>query len=102
MGPAAVQIGWGFSDVSAFQSDQARLITPADKRAHLKAFIEQVVGTGRPVVLAGASLGAAKAIDFAVAYPEVRPRALPRPCPLRRAACRPLAAPSAAVPAVAR
>ena len=42
--------------------------TPEDRRAHLLAFVQQVVG--RPVVLLGASLGASTAIDLAVKHPE--------------------------------
>jgi pimeloyl-ACP methyl ester carboxylesterase len=42
--------------------------TPEDRRAHLLAFIQTVVG--RPVVLLGASLGASTAVDLAVEHPE--------------------------------
>jgi pimeloyl-ACP methyl ester carboxylesterase len=56
-------LGWGFSDSSNVQ-DQS----PRAKMAHLRAFIEQVVlpeaGTER-VVLLGASLGGAIAINLA-------------------------------------
>lgn len=65
-----MQVGWGFTDVTLYEQDKDRIITPADKCEHLKAFCEQVIGD-RPIVVAGASLGAAKAIDFAVSYPEV-------------------------------
>jgi pimeloyl-ACP methyl ester carboxylesterase len=41
----------------------------AAKRVHLYAFWQDVLG-GRPMVLAGASLGGAIAIDFAYEYPE--------------------------------
>lgn len=46
-------------------------VGPDAKRAHLRAFVEQRLG-GRPVVLVGASVGGAIAMDFALRYPEVR------------------------------
>lgn len=55
--------GCGFTD---FPSGST--CTPEDRRAHLLAFIQQVVG--RPVVVLGASLGASTAIDLAVEHPE--------------------------------
>ena len=55
--------GCGFTD---FQPGST--CTPEDRRAHLLAFIQQVVG--RPAVVLGASLGASTAIDLAVEHPE--------------------------------
>jgi pimeloyl-ACP methyl ester carboxylesterase len=43
--------------------------SPAARRAHLRAFIEQHIG--RPCVVLGASLGAATAIDLADAHPDL-------------------------------
>jgi pimeloyl-ACP methyl ester carboxylesterase len=63
-------VGWGFTDSSLFASDPSRVIRPEDKVAHLRAFLEAHTD-GRPVVLVGASLGGAKALDFAHTYPEV-------------------------------
>ena len=45
-------LGWGFTDRS---SSVITDFSPAAKRAHLKAFIDQHVGA--PVTLVGASLG---------------------------------------------
>lgn len=53
-----------------FQRDPSLVLRPADKAAHLRAFLQQHTD-GRPVVLVGASLGGAKALDFAHTYPEV-------------------------------
>mmetsp|Transcript_10431 Transcript_10431/g.29691 ORF Transcript_10431/g.29691 Transcript_10431/m.29691 type:complete len:387 (+) Transcript_10431:51-1211(+) len=59
-------VGWGFTD-NAFESkDQA--LGPIQKREHLYSWWKEYVG--RPMVLVGASLGGAVAIDFAHAYPE--------------------------------
>ena len=55
--------GCGFT---AFQPGST--CSPEDRRAHLLAFIQQVVG--RPAVVLGASLGASTAIDLAVEHPE--------------------------------
>jgi pimeloyl-ACP methyl ester carboxylesterase len=58
-------LGWGFTDRDpAIQS-----YSPAAKREHLYQFWRQHLG-GRPMVLVGASVGGAMAIDFAVQYPE--------------------------------
>ncbi|PNH09493.1 hypothetical protein TSOC_003872 [Tetrabaena socialis] len=71
-------VGWGFTDASLFASDPALVIRPADKAAHLRAFLAEHTD-GRPVVLVGASLGGAKALDFAHAFPElVRASLAPR------------------------
>ncbi|GIL63664.1 hypothetical protein Vafri_17694 [Volvox africanus] len=63
-------VGWGFTDSSLFQSDPSLVIRPEDKAAHMRAFLEAHTD-GRPVVLVGASLGGAKALDFAHTYPEL-------------------------------
>lgn len=63
-------LGWGFTDCSMFQRDPSLVLRPADKAAHLRAFLQQHTD-GRPVVLVGASLGGAKALDFAHTYPEL-------------------------------
>uniref|UniRef100_A0A7S2SHF8 AB hydrolase-1 domain-containing protein n=1 Tax=Rhizochromulina marina TaxID=1034831 RepID=A0A7S2SHF8_9STRA len=59
--------GWGFVGHSP---DSGTEFSAVAKREHLKAFVDQVVGTDRPVVLMGASLGGALAIEFAAAYPD--------------------------------
>ena len=56
-------LGWGFTDARALGDTSA-----AAKRAHLHAFWQQQLG-GRPLVLVGASLGGAIAVDFAAAFP---------------------------------
>ncbi|GAX80740.1 hypothetical protein CEUSTIGMA_g8175.t1 [Chlamydomonas eustigma] len=63
-------VGWGFTDLSWLQGDTNTSIGPELKREHLRTFIEQCVGEERPVVLLGASIGGAVAMDFALAYPE--------------------------------
>ena len=64
LAPYALDVlGWGFTDTRAFGDTSA-----AAKRAHLHAFWQQQLG-GRPLVLVGASLGGAIAIDFAAAFP---------------------------------
>lgn len=63
-------MGWGFTDYSLFKSEPGRVIRPEDKAAHLRAFL-QAQCARRRVVLVGASLGGAMALDFAVTYPEV-------------------------------
>ncbi|KXZ48594.1 hypothetical protein GPECTOR_26g497 [Gonium pectorale] len=62
-------VGWGFTDSSLFSKDKSLSIRPEDKAAHMAAFLEAHTD-GRPVVLVGASLGGAKALDFAHTYPE--------------------------------
>merc|ERR1719163_316437 len=59
-------LGWGFTDRS---SSVITDFSPAAKRAHLKAFIDQHVGA--PVTLVGASLGGCVAIDFILHHPEL-------------------------------
>lgn len=57
-------LGWGFTskpDGLSYSVDQ--------KRQHLRSWIKQVVGDV-PLVLAGASIGGAVAIDYALAYPS--------------------------------
>ena len=58
-------VGWGFTGAPEGVTD----FSPEAKRAHLYAFWEQVLER-RPMVLCGASLGGAAAVDFAVAHPE--------------------------------
>ena len=60
--------GWGFSDCG-FSTNADISLGPAQKRAHLKAFCENVVG--RPVVLLGASLGGTVCLDFVLEHPEL-------------------------------
>ena len=55
--------GCGFTEFA-----QGSTCTPEDRREHLLAFIQQVVG--QPCVVLGASLGASAAIDLAVMHPE--------------------------------
>jgi len=64
-------IGWGFTDnLHSAEADPGVAITPAVKRAHLRAFQQQVLG-GRRMTLLGASLGGAVAIDFAYHHPDL-------------------------------
>ncbi|XP_076920948.1 alpha/beta hydrolase domain-containing protein VTE7-like [Bidens hawaiensis] len=56
-------LGWGFSDL-----EKLPLCNVESKRDHLYQFWKSYIG--RPMVLVGASLGAAVAIDFAFNYPE--------------------------------
>lgn len=60
--------GWGFSDCGFSERSDIEL-GPTQKRAHLRAFCEQVIG--RPVVLLGTSLGGTVAIDFTLNNPEL-------------------------------
>ncbi|MBD0334333.1 MAG: alpha/beta fold hydrolase [Cyanobacteria bacterium Co-bin13] len=55
-------LGFGFSDRSLPTLD------PGAIKLHLHSFWQQQIG--RPVVLVGASMGGAAAIDFALTYPE--------------------------------
>ncbi|CAM9465701.1 unnamed protein product [Scytosiphon promiscuus] len=57
-------LGWGFTDLAGVTSFNADA-----KRTHLKEFWKQTMG-GRPMVLVGASLGGAIALDFAYEFPE--------------------------------
>ena len=54
-------VGCGFTGLQ-----QAGGATPATRREHLRAFLEQHVGSRRRVDLLGASLGGTAAIDFAL------------------------------------
>ena len=56
-------LGFGFTDRS-----QVRQFDPAAIKAHLYAFWHTCIG--QPMVLVGASMGGAAAIDFALTYPE--------------------------------
>jgi len=62
-------VGWGFSDASPFAADRDEPLPPAAKRAHLLSFWREQLGS-RPMLLVGASLGGAVALDFAVEHPE--------------------------------
>ena len=57
-------LGFGFCDRTALSK-----VTPATIKVHLQAFWQQHLGS-RPMVLAGASMGGAAAIDFALTYPD--------------------------------
>ncbi|PSC68832.1 hypothetical protein C2E20_7602 [Micractinium conductrix] len=57
--------GWGFTD-AGFGSNPDLPLGPKQKRAHLKAFMQHVVG--RPATLIGTSLGGTVAIDFAAEH----------------------------------
>ncbi|MEL6816238.1 MAG: alpha/beta fold hydrolase [Cyanobacteria bacterium J06598_3] len=64
-------LGFGFCDrakVCKRTGADADRVNPTDIRAHLFAFLDQVIG--EPVILAGASMGGGVAIDFAVNHPE--------------------------------
>ncbi len=56
-------LGFGFSDRTLSPD-----LSPAAIKLHLYSFWQQLIGT--PVVLVGASMGGAAAIDFALTYPE--------------------------------
>lgn len=56
-------LGFGFSD-RALTSN----LSPSAVKLHLHGFWQQQIG--RPVVLVGASMGGAAAIDFALTYPD--------------------------------
>lgn len=64
----------GFTDCSGFSDAPSRTVGPVDKRQHLYQFWKTLVR--RPMVLVGASLGGAVAMDFALQHPEVRPTLL--------------------------
>lgn len=56
-------LGFGFSDRVLCPN-----LSPGSIKLHLHSFWQQMIG--RPVVLVGASMGGAAAIDFALTYPE--------------------------------
>lgn len=56
-------LGFGFSDRTLSPN-----LSPGAIKLHLHSFWQQQIG--RPVVLVGASMGGAAAIDFALTYPE--------------------------------
>lgn len=59
-------LGWGLTEKP---NADGFSYGPDAKREHLRAYLEQVVGD-QPVVLVGASVGGAVAIDFALNYPQ--------------------------------
>lgn len=61
---AVDMLGFGFCDRTVFSQT-----SPATIKRHLHQFWQQQLG-GRPMVLAGASMGGAAAIDFALTYPD--------------------------------
>lgn len=56
-------LGFGFTDRTA-----TPILTPDAIKHHLHSFWQQMMG--QPMVLAGASMGGAAAIDFALTYPD--------------------------------
>lgn len=62
-------VGWGFTDHAAWRRDPSLPVSPALKREHLEAFRQQHLG-GRPMILAGTSIGGTIAADYALAYPQ--------------------------------
>ncbi|PXF41491.1 putative hydrolase YugF [Gracilariopsis chorda] len=60
-------LGWGLTECPTIPEFR---YGPTAKREHLRAFVDQVVGGG-PLVLVGASLGGAIAIDFALNFPKL-------------------------------
>lgn len=64
-----VQVGCGYSDSSPFMSDSQLPLGPEQRREHLYQFWKKMIR--KPMVLFGASLGGAVAIDFALEHPEV-------------------------------
>jgi pimeloyl-ACP methyl ester carboxylesterase len=56
-------LGFGFSDRTVYPHH-----SPGSIKLHLHSFWQQLIA--RPVVLVGASMGGAAAIDFALTYPE--------------------------------
>ncbi|MGB3137710.1 MAG: alpha/beta hydrolase [Nodosilinea sp.] len=56
-------LGFGFSDRTLYPA-----LSPEAIKLHLYSFWQQMIT--RPVVLVGASMGGAAAIDFALSYPE--------------------------------
>ncbi len=61
-------LGFGFSDRGFRDRPTPIPLNPDTIKTHLHAFWQQKIG--RPVVLVGASMGGAAAIDFALTYPE--------------------------------
>eukprot|EP00466_Bigelowiella_natans_P007344 jgi/Bigna1/90806/estExt_fgenesh1_pg.C_800009 len=57
-------IGWGFAQAE----EPTAGISPREKREHLYQYWKQHIG--KPIVLCGASLGGAVAIDFALEHPD--------------------------------
>ncbi|MEO0540224.1 MAG: alpha/beta fold hydrolase [Cyanobacteria bacterium P01_A01_bin.105] len=66
---AVDMLGFGFCDRTSMLSDTPLEVTPAAIKRHLYQFWQQHMGA-RPMVLTGASMGGAAAIDFALTYPE--------------------------------
>jgi pimeloyl-ACP methyl ester carboxylesterase len=62
-------VGWGFTDAAPFAAAPTIPLPPSAKRAHLLSFWREQLGS-RPMLLVGASLGGAVAIDFAIEHPE--------------------------------
>jgi pimeloyl-ACP methyl ester carboxylesterase len=62
-------VGWGFTDASPFSRARDIPLPPAAKRAHLLSFWREQLDS-RPMLLVGASLGGAVAMDFALEHPE--------------------------------
>ncbi|KAI0561273.1 hydrolase/acyltransferase [Gracilaria domingensis] len=60
-------LGWGLTECPTLSEFS---YGPRAKREHLRAFIDQEVGGG-PLILIGASLGGAIAIDFALSFPDL-------------------------------
>ena len=56
-------LGFGFSDRARYPN-----LSPGAIKLHLYSFCQQMIG--RPMVLVGASMGGAAAIDFALTYPD--------------------------------
>eukprot|EP00803_Ostreobium_quekettii_P008045 evm.model.scf_323EXC.5 EVM.evm.TU.scf_323EXC.5 scf_323EXC:35078-39980(-) len=61
-------VGAGFSDHGIFKGEPDLIAGPAQRTEHLYEFWKSNIG--RPMAVAGISLGGAAAMDFALAYPE--------------------------------
>lgn len=59
-------LAWGLTDKPTPTSFS---YTPQTRREHLRAYHDQIM-SAKPMVLVGASIGGAAAIDFALAYPH--------------------------------
>lgn len=59
-------LGWGLTEKPSVPGFS---YAPPAKRDHLRAYHDQIMG-GEPMVLVGASIGGAAAVDFALAYPH--------------------------------